>query len=78
MAHKSTTRKLLFDKLLLHVSLKKPQPRQAVDLRQLARFATHEWKRPRGPKDNLASVHILRRTGNGLAQQRGEVRHDWV
>tara|TARA_B110001450_G_scaffold228215_1_gene228041 strand:- start:41 stop:235 length:195 start_codon:yes stop_codon:yes gene_type:complete len=41
--HKSAVGKLLFDKLLLHVSLKEPEPLQAVDLRQLARLATHEW-----------------------------------
>lgn len=63
---------------LAYVSFKEPEPAQSVDLRQLARLATHEWKRPRGPKDNLAGVHVLRLPGDGLAQQCGEVWHKWV
>jgi len=65
--HKSTVWELLFDKLLLHVSLKEPEPMQTVDHRQLACLATHQGKRPRGPKEDLTGVHVLGLASNGLA-----------
>tara|TARA_Y100001980_G_C14488958_1_gene266293 strand:- start:868 stop:1080 length:213 start_codon:yes stop_codon:yes gene_type:complete len=61
------------EELFLHVSLKEPEPGQAVDFGQPVGFATHQWKRPRGPKDNPASVKVLFLGRNEFTQQRGEV-----